>query len=378
MEVLIRFARESDADRIASIYYPSVVGGPVSFEVEAPGAEEIAQRMRDAGAQYPWLVWTRDGEVHAYAYSSAHRTRAAYQWSVDVSVYVDHRMQRQGIGRALYRELLALLAQQGFKNAYAGITESNVASVAMHLAEGFKTVGVYRGVGYKLGAWHDVGWYWKCLAPTSGAPSPLESLAQIDAARKYDAAPPELTRDAKTAERKLTAEFEIRPLSDSPHVREALSDILIEVVADGGSVSFMHPLTLESAGAFWRESLAAAARDERIVLGAWAEGTLAATVTVLLNFPPNQPHRAEIAKLMTRRRSRGRGIATALMREAERLAIERQRSLLVLDTATEGGASRLYEHMGYTFAGEIPAFALKPHGGLTGTKLYWKRIGANG
>jgi ribosomal protein S18 acetylase RimI-like enzyme len=100
------------------------------------------------------------------------------------------------------------------------------------------------------------------------------------------------------------------------------------------------------------------------------------TVTLLLDCPPNQPHRAEIAKLMTRLSHRGRGVAAALMRAAESMAAQRQRTLLVLDTATEGGASGLYEGLGFRFAGEIPDYALKPHGGLTGTRIYWKRIEA--
>lgn len=169
----------------------------------------------------------------------------------------------------------------------------------------------------------------------------------------------------------------ITPLSASPRVREMLSEILIEVVAAGGSVSFMHPLAPEAANAFWEASLASADRGERIVLGAWDGDLLAGTVTLLLDLPPNQPHRGEIAKMMTRVSHRGRGIATALMHEAERQAVERGRTLLVLDTATEDGASSLYEKLGFTFAGTIPDYALKPHGGLTGTNLYWKRIGAS-
>ena len=170
-------------------------------------------------------------------------------------------------------------------------------------------------------------------------------------------------------------ELEIRPVSASPRVRELLSEILIEVVANGGSVSFMHPLAVETANAFWEASLAAADRGERIVLGAWDGDVLAGTVTLLLDLPPNQPHRAEIAKMMTRVSYRGRGIASALMHEAERLAVDRGRTLLVLDTAVEDGASGLYEKLGFTYAGTIPNYALKPHGGLTGTMLYWKRIG---
>ena len=170
--------------------------------------------------------------------------------------------------------------------------------------------------------------------------------------------------------------FAIRPLSPSAEVLDALGEMLVEVVAHGGSVSFMHPLEPERARAFWEGSLAAAARGERVVLGAWRGEKLAATVTLLLDCPPNQPHRAEIAKLMTRMAWRGRGAAAALMRAAEALAVERGRTLIVLDTASQNGAAGLYEGLGFTLAGEIPDYALKTHGGLTGALIYWKRVGA--
>ena len=169
------------------------------------------------------------------------------------------------------------------------------------------------------------------------------------------------------------AEIKIAPLKASPRIRGALSEILVEVVANGGSVSFMHPLALETADTFWEGSLAAAARGERIVLGAFDGESLVGTVTLLLDCPPNQPHRAEIAKLMTRISHRGRGVAKALMRAAERAAVERARTLLVLDTAADGGASALYEGLGFKLAGIIPDYALKPQGGLTATMIYWKR-----
>ncbi len=169
--------------------------------------------------------------------------------------------------------------------------------------------------------------------------------------------------------------IEIRSLSQSPEVRARLAEILMEAVAGGGSVSFMHPLEPERANAFWLASLEAAGRGERIVLGAFDGEMLTGTVTLLLDCPPNQPHRGEISKMMTRRDYRGKGIASALLRKAEEMAVREGRTLLVLDTASEGGAAALYEALGYTLAGEIPDFALKPHGGLTGTKIYWKRIG---
>jgi ribosomal protein S18 acetylase RimI-like enzyme len=154
-----------------------------------------------------------------------------------------------------------------------------------------------------------------------------------------------------------------------------LSAILIDTVAGGGSVHFMRPLERRTAEAFWEGALAAAARGERIVLGAFDGEALVGTVSLLLAGPPNQRRRAEIAKMMTRPSHRGRGAATALMREAERLAVERARMLLTLDTAAEDGASGLYEKLGYTLAGTIPDYAFKPHGGLTATMIYWKRIG---
>jgi len=144
----------------------------------------------------------------------------------------------------------------------------------------------------------------------------------------------------------------------------------------GGSVTFMHPLRARVAADFWRRSLAAAARGERIVLGVCDEGEVVATVTLDLATPDNQRHRAEIAKLMTRPAHRGRGHAEALMREAERRAVGLGRTLLTLDTAEEEGAAGLYDRLGYERAGRIPDYAQKPLGGLTATILYFKRIGA--
>jgi GNAT superfamily N-acetyltransferase len=170
--------------------------------------------------------------------------------------------------------------------------------------------------------------------------------------------------------------FAIKPLTASPQTLDALADILVETVAAGGSVHFMHPLAFADARGFWAKALAAAARGERIVLGAYDDETLVSTVSLLLDTPPNQQHRAEIGKMMTHPRHRGRGAAAALLAEAERLAAANGRTLLNLDTAADDGASGLYEKAGYVLAGSIPDFAFKPHGGLTATRIYWKRIGA--
>ena len=170
------------------------------------------------------------------------------------------------------------------------------------------------------------------------------------------------------------ADIQIKALKSSPDIYAALSKMLIETVAHGGSVSFMHPLSEQAAGTFWSTALHAADRGERIILGAFDGDALIGTVTLLLDLPPNQPHRAEIAKMMTRVSHRHRGIATALLREAEGLALAHKRWLLVLDTAEDEGAAGLYERMGFELTGLIPDYALKPHGGLTGTLIYWKRL----
>jgi GNAT superfamily N-acetyltransferase len=167
---------------------------------------------------------------------------------------------------------------------------------------------------------------------------------------------------------------DIVALRSSPEVVASLTDLLIETVAAGGSVSFMHPLAPERARAFWEQSLAAAADGGRVVLGAMENGQVVGTVTLLLDCPPNQPHRGEIAKMMTRVGRRGRGIARALMVEAERIAVERGRTLLNLDTAEEDGAGPFYEKLGFVRVGVIPEYAYRPHGGLCGTIIYYKRI----
>src|SRR5664279_287405 len=173
----------------------------------------------------------------------------------------------------------------------------------------------------------------------------------------------------------MSVSFEIETLSFRSDFVEELSDLIIEVVAHGGSVSFMHPLSKKTADAFWEASLASADRGERVVLGVRENGKLISTVTLLLNCPENQPHRAEIAKLMTRIDKRGQGVARALVTKAEEIAIEKGRTLLNLDTAADEGAAGFYESLGFHKSGVIPDYALKPHGGLTDTIIYWKRIG---
>ena len=160
-----------DAAACAAIYAPHVEDGAVSFEERVPGAEEMATRIERYGASHAWLVAERDGEIVGYAYATAFNERPAYRWSTSVSVYIAVDARGQGIGRALYGALFDRLRELGFRMACAGITLPNEASVGLHERLGFELVGVNREIGWKHGAWRDVGWYQLELAPPSdGAP----------------------------------------------------------------------------------------------------------------------------------------------------------------------------------------------------------------
>ena len=139
----------------------------------------MARRIHDTLRIHPWLVCEIDDRLAGYAYASAHRVRRAYQWSVDTSVYVDERYRRRGVGCGLYDSLLAILTAQGYVNAYAGITLPNPASVAVHEAVGFKPIGVYRGVGYKLGRWCDVGWWERGVGERSRSPRSPQAIVAL-------------------------------------------------------------------------------------------------------------------------------------------------------------------------------------------------------
>ena len=213
----IRTVTIEDAPAIHAIYAPYVANTVISFEATPPSVEEMAARIQKTLGKYPWLVYTVDAEadkevdaeadaeadkeaarqnggepatlarqdsrldslIAGYVYASSHRERAAYQWSVDVSVYVSPHYQRRNIGRGLYVALFELLAAQGFVNAYAGIALPNAASVGIHEALGFMPIGVYRQVGYKLGSWHDVGWWGLRLAAPALEPMPPRPISEF-------------------------------------------------------------------------------------------------------------------------------------------------------------------------------------------------------
>jgi len=157
--VHVRSATPADAAATLAIYTPFVTDTVISFEETPPELMEWRGRIQRAMGRLPWLVLEIDGVVRGYAYAGLHRARAAYRWSVDVSVYLAPDARRQGHGRRLYAALFSRLRALGYINAFAGVTLPNPGSVGLHEAMGFEPVGVYPAVGYKHGAWHDVGWW---------------------------------------------------------------------------------------------------------------------------------------------------------------------------------------------------------------------------
>jgi L-amino acid N-acyltransferase YncA len=159
----IRTATAADAAVLLEIYRPYVEKTAISFELRVPSIEEFQRRISVAVEGWSWLVADVDELQVGYAYGSAHRAREAYRSSVETSAYVREDYHRQGIGRALYTELLNELCERGFGSAFAGTTLPNDASVRFHESLGFQSIGVFPRVGRKFGAWYDVAWFYRPL-----------------------------------------------------------------------------------------------------------------------------------------------------------------------------------------------------------------------
>ena len=169
---MIRPATPEDGAALAAIYAPAVDGAATSFERDPPDAAEMAARVASVVTFTPWLVLEQGGAIVGYAYASRHKERWAYQWSVDTAIYVAPGHHRSGVGRALYAALFPILRRQGFFVAHAGITLPNEGSVRLHESFGFQPIGVYPAVGWKLGAWRDVGWWRLALREPAADPAP--------------------------------------------------------------------------------------------------------------------------------------------------------------------------------------------------------------
>jgi GNAT superfamily N-acetyltransferase len=174
----------------------------------------------------------------------------------------------------------------------------------------------------------------------------------------------------------MTPTWSVRRLQALDEAKiDELADVLIDCVEGGASVSFMHPLTRDRAVAFWRRVAEGVAAGERALLVAEDGQGLCGTVQLILGQPENQPHRADLAKMLVHRRARRQGLGAALMRAAETTARECGKTLLVLDAVTGGEAARLYESLGWVRVGDIPGYALMPRGGFCSTTYYFRDLG---
>jgi phosphinothricin acetyltransferase len=168
----VRDASERDAEACAAIYAPYVTDTAITFESDPPCPAEMAERIVTAARTHAWVVLENEGRVVGYAYGGPFKSRAAYRWSCEVSVYLERGRRRTGGGRALYDALFARLAERGFRTAVAGMTLPNDASVGLHRAMGFEPVGTYRRIGWKHNTWHDVAWAQRTI--TTGQDPPAE------------------------------------------------------------------------------------------------------------------------------------------------------------------------------------------------------------
>ena len=169
----VRRARPEDASRCQEIYAPYVERTVISLEEEPPSVAEMRARMERSLATHDWLVLDGPEGVVGYAYGSAYRSRAAYRWACEVSVYVEPGRRRTGAGRQLYDALFPRLADRGYLTALAGMTLPNAASEGLHRSLGFEPVGTWQRIGWKSGAWHDVLWMQRHLGQSAAPPAEL-------------------------------------------------------------------------------------------------------------------------------------------------------------------------------------------------------------
>ncbi len=179
MSATFRLATIEDASQIQVIYAPIVKDTFISFEEVVPDISEIGERIQKTLTQYPYLICEIDGQVAGYAYASAFRPRAAYQWVTETTIYVHPDFHRQGIARGLYTTLLNVLCEQGYLNVIGVIALPNDASVNLHENLGFKKIGVFENMGYKINGWRDTGWWQLELNPMPSNPQPPQPIANI-------------------------------------------------------------------------------------------------------------------------------------------------------------------------------------------------------
>ncbi len=174
----IRLAKETDAQALLSIY-GQYIDTSITFEYRLPTEAEFAARIREIGGMYPYLVCEEDGRIVGYAYAHRQMERAAYQWNAELSIYLDREHTARGLGRRLYGLLMEILRLQGVRTVCGIVTVPNERSEQLHLSMDFHRAGTWHSAGYKSGAWHDVAWFEKHIAPFGQEPAPLLSVRQL-------------------------------------------------------------------------------------------------------------------------------------------------------------------------------------------------------
>ena len=184
-KVKIRLATPKDGEAILNIYKYYIENTAITFETEVPSVEAFEERIENTLSRFPWLVCEVDDVVAGYAYASKHRERAAYQWSADLSIYVDEKYHRRHIAKALYQVLEETLRLQGYYTVFAGVTSPNAKSEAFHAAYGFDTVGVFENVGYKLEQWWGVKWFKYTLTDYQKKPTAPKAFPEVKNAEVF-------------------------------------------------------------------------------------------------------------------------------------------------------------------------------------------------
>ena len=183
--ICVRAATPQDAEQLLEIYTPFVISedcsvSNVSFELTAPSLAEFRQRIVDISSKYPYLVGEKDGQILGYVYCHPYRERLAYQWSVEVTIYLAPAGQGKGLGRLLYETMEKLLCLQGVTMAYSCITLGNEHSIKMHEALGYRLIGTFSKSGCKNGQWLDTVWLEKQLQPCPKQPDNIKSWRKLD------------------------------------------------------------------------------------------------------------------------------------------------------------------------------------------------------
>ena len=183
--ICVRPATAEDAEQLLEIYRPFVISedsslSNVSFELAAPDVEEFRQRIQDISKQFPYLVGEVNGQILGYVYCHPYRERLAYQWAVEVTIYLAPAGQGKGLGRLLYETMEKLLCLQGVTMAYSCITVGNDHSIKMHEALGYRLIGTFTNSGYKNGQWLDTVWLEKQLQPCPKQPDNIKSWRELD------------------------------------------------------------------------------------------------------------------------------------------------------------------------------------------------------